>query len=61
MPIRPRPVSTPQASNAPMPPLAARLPAPIEIRPAPIPRPRRPLVQRPPASTARPALSTWFR
>ncbi|MEH6951194.1 AsmA-like C-terminal region-containing protein [Nitrobacter sp. NHB1] len=59
MAITPRPAATPQASNAPTPPSAAPLPAPVEIRPAPIPKPlhpRRPLVQRPPASIARPAL-----
>jgi large subunit ribosomal protein L24 len=51
-----RPAS--QASSASALPWAGRLPLPIQIRPAPIPRPvsRQPLVQRPPASTARPAL-----
>ncbi|ABE63515.1 conserved hypothetical protein [Nitrobacter hamburgensis X14] len=59
MAVTPGPATTPQASNAPTPPSAAPLPAPVEIRPAPIPKPlhpRQPLVQRPPASTARPAL-----
>jgi large subunit ribosomal protein L24 len=56
--VPPGPAAAPQASNVPFPPPAERLPAPIEIRPAPIPNrfPRRPLVQRPPASVARPAL-----
>jgi len=51
-----RPAS--QASSASALPWVGRLPLPIQIRPAPIPRPvsRQPLVQRPPASTARPAL-----
>jgi large subunit ribosomal protein L24 len=54
-----RPAVTPQAFNAPTPPWVARLLAPVEKRPAPIPKPvqrRQPLVQRPPASTVRPAL-----
>jgi large subunit ribosomal protein L24 len=54
-----RPAVTPQAFNAPTPPWVARLLAPVEKRPAPIPKPvqrRQPLVQSPPASTARPTL-----
>ncbi|HEU4804960.1 MAG TPA: AsmA-like C-terminal region-containing protein, partial [Nitrobacter sp.] len=59
MAVTPRPMATPQASNTPPPPSAPDLPAPVEIKPAPIPKPlhpRQPLVQRPPASIARPAL-----
>jgi large subunit ribosomal protein L24 len=54
-----RPAATPQASNIPLPRAAGRLPAPVGMRPAPIRkpvRPRSPLVSRPSASTARPAL-----
>jgi large subunit ribosomal protein L24 len=56
--VPPRPAAASQASTASALPWAGRLPFPIQIRPAPIPRPvsRQPVVQRPPASTARPAL-----